>query len=106
MTKIFVAPQLHCIAAQTFVRGLLGHSAKMLADHLFGILNLGHWNLFEIWVLVLVIFMICIKQVTFFYSVNYLFKRRRLVHFISNQDAAKFSMSCLRCLNSLGVNLI
>ncbi len=40
----------------------------------FGILNLGHWNLFEIWFLVLVIFMIFIDQVTFVKSVNYLFK--------------------------------
>ena len=56
----------------------------MLADHLFGILDLGHWNLpfdlaqggelvepFEIWFLVFGIF---IRQLTFVYSVNYLFK--------------------------------
>jgi hypothetical protein len=48
----------------------------MLAEHLFGILNLGHWNLFEIWFLVLGIFMIFIEQVTFVYSAKYLFKRR------------------------------
>jgi len=41
---------------------------------LFGILNLGHWDLFDIWFLVLEIFMILIKQVIFVKSVNYLFK--------------------------------
>jgi hypothetical protein len=53
-----------------------------------GILNLGHWDLpfdlaqgggellepFEIWFLVLEIFMIFIKQAIFVKSVNYLFK--------------------------------
>jgi len=34
----------------------------MYADHLFGILNLGHWDLFDIWFLVLGIFMISIKN--------------------------------------------
>jgi len=34
----------------------------MLADHLFGILNLGDWDLFEIWFLVLGISIIFIKQ--------------------------------------------
>ncbi len=70
--------------------------------HFWGILNLGHWDLpfdrvqggesfdfaqdrepverrvepFEIGFLVLGIFMILIKQLTFLNSVNYLFKRR------------------------------
>ena len=35
-------------------------------DGLFVILNLGHWDLFEIWILVLGIFIIFIKQVTFY----------------------------------------
>jgi len=39
----------------------LAHSVH----HLFEILNLGHWNLFEIWVLVLGILVITIKQSTF-----------------------------------------
>ena len=39
-------------------------------DNVFGILNLGHWDLFEIWCLMLGIFMI--KQATFVYSINYL----------------------------------
>ena len=56
---------------------------------MFGILNLGHWNLpfdlaqggelvepFEIWFLALGIFMSFTKQATFLYSVNYLFKCR------------------------------
>jgi hypothetical protein len=59
----------------------------MLTDHLFGILKLGHWDLpfgraqggepvepFEIWFLVLGIFMIPIKQLIFLNSVNYRFK--------------------------------
>jgi hypothetical protein len=46
----------------------------MLAEYVFGILNLGYWNLFEIWFSVLGIFMIFIKQVNFVYSVNYRFK--------------------------------
>jgi hypothetical protein len=37
-------------------------------------LNLGHWNLFEIWFLVLGIFTIFIKQVIFAKSYNYLLK--------------------------------
>ncbi len=32
-------------------------------DHLFGILDLDHWDLFVIWFLVLGIFMIFIKKV-------------------------------------------
>jgi len=31
--------------------------AQILADHVFGILNLDHCNLFDIWFLVLVIFL-------------------------------------------------
>jgi hypothetical protein len=50
--------------------------AQILAKYVFGILNLGHWNLFEIWFLVLGIFMIFIKQVNWVYSVDYLFKGR------------------------------
>jgi hypothetical protein len=45
-------------------------------DGLFVILNLGPWDLFEIWFLVLVIFMILTKQTIFVKSVDYLFKRR------------------------------
>jgi len=37
----------------------------MLADLMFGNLNLGVWNLFEIWFLVIGIFMIFTLQVTF-----------------------------------------
>jgi uncharacterized membrane protein len=48
----------------------------MLAEYVFGILNLDNWNLFEIWFLVLGIFMILTKQVNFVYSVNYLFNGR------------------------------
>jgi hypothetical protein len=44
------------------------------ADRLFGILNLGNWDLFEICFLVLGICMIFIEQITFSISVNYLFK--------------------------------
>ncbi len=36
--------------------------------------DLGNWNLFGIWFLVLGILMIVIKQVSSVYSVNYLFK--------------------------------
>ena len=49
----------------------LGTTVKV---YLFGILNLGHWDLFEIWLLELGIFMIVIKQVIFVKSVKYLFK--------------------------------
>jgi len=49
------------------------HKCKRII--MFGILNLGHWDLFEIWFLVLGIFMIYIKQLTFLNSVNYLFKQ-------------------------------
>jgi len=48
----------------------------MLAEYVFRILNLGNWNLFEIWFLVLGIFMILTKQVNYVYSVIYLFKGR------------------------------
>jgi len=41
---------------------------------MFGILDLGHWDLFEIWFLVLGIFMIYTKHVVFELSVNDLFK--------------------------------
>jgi len=39
-----------------------------------GGLVIGIWDLFEIWLLVLGIYMIFIKQVTFITSVDYLFK--------------------------------
>jgi len=39
-------------------------------------LNLSHWDLFEIWFLVLGIFMIFTGQITFVKSVNFLFKLR------------------------------
>ena len=45
----------------------------MLAEYVFGVLNLGHWDLFDICFLVLGIFLIFIKQVNFVYSVNYFF---------------------------------
>jgi hypothetical protein len=48
--------------------------ARLSTDYLFGILNLGHWNLFEIWFLVLGISMVFTKQIIFVKSVNYLFK--------------------------------
>jgi len=38
------------------------------------VLNFGHWYLFDIWFLVLGIFMIFIEQVSSLNSVNYLFK--------------------------------
>jgi hypothetical protein len=65
---------LYTIAAQALVRLWLCRLAQVLPGHMFGILNLAHWNLFEIWFLVLAIFMIFNKQVTFVYSANYLFK--------------------------------
>jgi hypothetical protein len=43
-------------------------------DYLFGILNLGHWDLFEIWFLVLGIFIIFIDWVTYVKSDKYLLK--------------------------------
>jgi len=84
MTKTCTAvARLYRIAAQAFVRLWLCYLAQMLADQVFGILNLGHWNLpfdlaqggelvepFDIWFLVLGIF---IKQATFVHSVNCLF---------------------------------
>ncbi len=39
---------------------------------MFGILNLCHWNLFEIWFLVLGIFMIVVTQVILVNSIHYL----------------------------------
>jgi hypothetical protein len=33
------------------------------ADPMFGFLNLGHWDLFEIWYLVLGIFLVVVKRV-------------------------------------------
>jgi len=48
----------------------------MLAEYVFRILNLGNWNFFEIWFLVLGIFMILTKQVNSVYSVIYLFNGR------------------------------
>ena len=72
MTKTFTAVvQYRCGNLCPLVTMPFGTNA---ADHLFVILDFGHWDLFEIWFLVLVIFMIFIKQVTFVYSVNYLFK--------------------------------
>jgi hypothetical protein len=56
-----------------FALPLIFHLAHS-AHHLFEILNLSHWNLFEIWVLVLGILVIFIKQFTFLNSVNYMFK--------------------------------
>ena len=44
----------------------------MPAGQVFGILNLGHWNLFEIWFLVLGIFMIFIKQVPYIRPITWL----------------------------------
>jgi hypothetical protein len=44
--------------------------AQLFAERAFGILILGHWNLFEIWFLMLGIFMILIKQVAFVNSAN------------------------------------
>jgi len=35
------------------------------AKDMFGILNLNHWDLFEIWFLVLVIFMFFIDEIHF-----------------------------------------
>jgi hypothetical protein len=46
----------------------------MVTGLLFGILNLSHWDLFEIWVLMLGISMIIIKQQIYVYSVSKLFK--------------------------------
>ena len=40
-------------------------SAQILEDQVVGILSFGHWNLFEIWFLVLGIFVVVIKQETF-----------------------------------------
>jgi len=36
---------------------------QILAAHLFDILNLGHWDLFVIWFLVLGIFMIFLRRI-------------------------------------------
>jgi len=43
-------------------------------DPLFGILNLGHWDLFEIWFLVLGIFIIFVDRLLFLKTENYLLK--------------------------------
>ena len=39
---------------------------------MFGILNLGHWDLFEIWFLVLGIYMVLFKHAIYVNSVDYL----------------------------------
>jgi hypothetical protein len=44
----------------------------MQTGHLFRILNLDHWKLFEIWFLMLGIFMILLNQVISEKPVNYL----------------------------------
>ena len=36
------------IASETLVSRWFYHLALMLEGHVFGILNLGHWNLFDI----------------------------------------------------------
>jgi hypothetical protein len=54
---------------KTFIRAVASHPANpalpgmipwtyLLANSLFGILNLSHWDLFDIWFLVLGIFII------------------------------------------------
>lgn len=65
---------LYDFTAKAFVRRPSCFLVQMLTNHLFGILNLGHWNLFVIWFLEFGIFMIYIKQVAFVDSVNYLAK--------------------------------
>jgi hypothetical protein len=49
MTKTFTAVIPH--RCTNFCLAILCYSAKILADDLFEILNLGNWNLFGIWCL-------------------------------------------------------
>ena len=49
---------------------------EITTDHLFGILNLSHWDLFEIWFLVLGISMTFIIQKTFAISFDFLLNRQ------------------------------
>ncbi len=63
--------------------------AQIIADQVFGILNLGHWDLFEIWFLVLGIFMIFTRIVAFVNSVNYLFNDVALEKFTATQAQQK-----------------
>ena len=62
------------ITSQSRMSQKLCHLPHMNTNHSFGILNFGHWDLFEIWFLVLGIFVILIKQVATVYPVNYLCK--------------------------------
>ena len=63
MTKTFTAVVLYCCT--NLCPPVIMPFAQMLADHVFGILNLGHWNLFDICFLVLGIFKISTMQATF-----------------------------------------
>jgi hypothetical protein len=60
MTKTFTTVISHSVA--NLSGWVMRASGQLWTDHLFGILNLGHWDLFEIWFLVLGIFMIFITQ--------------------------------------------
>jgi len=44
----------------------------MQADHLFGMLNLSHWDLFDIWLLVLGILKLILNRVLIVKSEKYM----------------------------------
>ena len=65
--------KINVVASHRFSMALLPAIkplSQMWKIHLFGILNLDHWYLFEIWFLVLGIFMIFIKQAFSVISAN------------------------------------
>ena len=67
-------------------------------SHLFGILNLGHWDLFEIWFLVLGIYMVLVKHAIYVNSDNYVFELQSPVNRIPDP------FSCPQDLASGGSN--
>ncbi len=55
MTKTFTPVESHALQTPPDLPVMMP-LAHLKIEHLFGILNLGHWDLFEIWFLVLGIF--------------------------------------------------
>ena len=68
MTKTFNIIVSHSLSSPRLP--VMMQMAPLWRVHLFGILNLDHWYLFEIWFLVLGIFMIFIKQAFSVISAN------------------------------------
>jgi type III secretory pathway component EscT len=68
MTQTFATPSFYCLAYSDLQLMLLQGTSQI--DHLFGILNLSHWDLFGIWFLVLGILVYRTNQVIIPQSVD------------------------------------